>query len=190
MFAEILVSRQPPLSVRRRGRQKRLLGGHQIGQREHAQELGRVLLEAAVAHFAVMKAILDDVGGMLDPGPHPRFGLLFGRYQTAQPWRQRFDNLALDRDIPGQRAVRQFRSFRRPGIVGIGKNRLLLAVQQRRRLVDVGLIGGDLGERVHQPEAVCTRDEPSARNTPDCPSSGAFRDRAPSPCSWSRTERK
>jgi hypothetical protein len=69
-------------------------------------------------NFAVMKAILDDVEGMLDPGPHLRFGLLLGRCQIAQPWRQRVDDLALDRDIPGQRAIRQFRSFRCPGITG------------------------------------------------------------------------
>jgi IS5 family transposase len=56
---------------RRRGRQKRLLGDHQIGQREQAVDLSRVLVEAAVAHFAVMKAILDDVEGMLDPGLLP-----------------------------------------------------------------------------------------------------------------------
>src|SRR6266571_9233896 len=51
----------------------------------------------------------------------------------------------------GDIAVGMFRPLVRPGIAGIGEDSLLPAMQQGRRLVDVGFVGGGTGDRVHHP---------------------------------------
>ena len=62
-----------------------------------------------------------------------------------------FDDAALDCDVPRDIAVGMFGPLVGPGIAGIGEDRLLPPVQHRRHLVDVSLVGGRAGERVHHP---------------------------------------
>ena len=47
--------------------------------------------------------------------------------------------------------VFKFRPLIGPGIAGIGEDSLLLAVQERRRLIDIGFVGGGADEGVHHP---------------------------------------
>src|SRR3954447_15899630 len=68
-----------------------------------------------------------------------------------QVFGQGFDDAPLDRDVPGDIAVLKFWPLVRPGIAGIGEDSLLPAVQQGRRLVDVGFVGGGARDRVPLP---------------------------------------
>src|SRR3954454_17675258 len=88
-----------PLLPTRSGEQ-RLFDDHQIGQGEQRMELCGVLLEAAIAQLLMAKAVLDDVEGMLDHGPHLRERPLDRLRQLAQRCRQSLDDAALDRDVP------------------------------------------------------------------------------------------
>src|SRR3954447_12116555 len=97
------------------------------------------------------KQVLDDVERVLDPGPHLRQRPLHRLGPIPQSFGQSFDDAPLDRDVPGDIAVLKFEPLVRPGIAGIGEDRLLLAVQQGRRLVDVGFVGGGARDRVHHP---------------------------------------
>src|SRR3954465_8159194 len=105
------------------------------------------------------KQVLDDVERVLDPGPHLRQRALHRLGPIPQSFGQGFDDAPLDRDVPGDIAVLKFEPLVRPGIAGIGEDRLLLAVQQGRRLVDVGLLAA-------VPTTVCTT--PEATSTPIC----------------------
>jgi hypothetical protein len=53
-------------------REQRLLHDRQIGQGEQGVELRGVLGQPAIAHPLMTKEVLDDVKGVLDPGPHLR----------------------------------------------------------------------------------------------------------------------
>src|SRR5215471_16641395 len=50
----------------------------QIGKRAGDDEAMGVLFEPAIAHLGKAKDPLDDPDGMLDLGPHPRFGAVLG----------------------------------------------------------------------------------------------------------------
>src|SRR3954449_1331040 len=110
-----------------------------------------VLREAAIAQLLMAEAVLDDVEGMLDHGAYLRERPLDRFGQFAQGLRQRLDDAALDGDVPGNIALLKFGPLVRPGVAGIAEDVFLFAVQQRRRLGDVGFIGGGPDHRVHQP---------------------------------------
>src|SRR3954468_669967 len=97
------------------------------------------------------KHVLDDVERVLDPGPHLRQRALHRLGPIPQSFGQGFDDAPLDRDVPGDIAVLKFWPLVRPGIAGIREDSLLPAVQQGRRLVDVGFVGGGARDRVHHP---------------------------------------
>src|SRR5207253_9860815 len=102
------------------------------------------------------KQVLDDVERVLDPGPHLRQRALHRLGPIPQVFRQCLDDAALDRDVPVDIAVLKFGPLVRPGIAGIGEDSLLPAVQQGRRLVDVGFVGGGARDRVHHPRGDIT----------------------------------
>jgi hypothetical protein len=135
-------------SSRLGGREQRLLDDHQIGEGEQGVELCSVLGQPAIAQLLMAEEVLDNVKGVLDPGPHLRQRPLFRLGQIAQRFWQGLDDAALDGDVPRHRALGVFGAPGRPGVAGIGEDRFLLAVQDYRHLVDVGLVGGGAGERV------------------------------------------
>src|SRR4051812_15992392 len=94
--------------------------------------------------------ILDDVEGVLDPGPHLRQRSLDRFCQIPQAFWQCFDDAALDRDVPADVAVLMFGPLVSSGIAGIGEDILLRAVQHRRHLVDIGFVGGG-ALKLHRP---------------------------------------
>src|SRR3954464_15243757 len=108
-------------------------------------------MQAAIAQLLMAEAVLDDVEGMLDHGAYLRERSLHRLRQLPQGFRERLDDAALDRDVPGYIAILKFRPLVRPGVAGIAEDVFLFAVQQRRRLGDVGFIGGGALDRVHQP---------------------------------------
>ena len=114
-------------------------------------QLRGVLGQAAVAQLFMPEQVLDDVEGVLDPGADLRQRSLDRLRQVPQGFRQRLDDAALDRDIPGHLAVLMFRPPVRSAIAGIGEYRRLAAVQHRRHLIDIGFVGGGSGERVPHP---------------------------------------
>jgi hypothetical protein len=54
--------------------------------------------------------------------------------------------------------VGEFRPLVRPGIAGVGEKICLLAVQERCGLIDVGVVGGGTGERVHHAQGHVSAD--------------------------------
>jgi len=92
-------------------------------------QLRGVLEEAAIAQLLMAKQVLDDVERVLDPGPHLRQRALHRLGPIPQGFGQCLDDAALDRDVPVEIPVLKFRPLGRPGIAGIGEDRLLLAVQ-------------------------------------------------------------
>ncbi len=75
------------------------LDDHQVGQGEQGMQLRGVLGQAAIAQLFVAEQVLDDVEGVLDPGPHLRQRSLDRLRQIPQGFRQCFDDAALDRDV-------------------------------------------------------------------------------------------
>src|SRR4051812_29712695 len=108
-------------------------------------------MQAAIAQLLMAEAVLDDVEGMLDHGAYLRERSLHRLRQLPPGFRERLDDAALDRDVPGYIAILKFRPLVRPGVAGIAEDVFLLSVQQRRRLGDVGFVGGGALDRVHQP---------------------------------------
>src|SRR4029434_1901189 len=108
-----------------------LLDDHQIGQSEQGAQLRGVLEKAAITQPLMPEQVLDDVEWMLDPGPYLRQRPLDRLGPIPQSFGQRFDDAALDGDVPVDIAVRKFWPLLRSGVAGIGKDRLLLAVQDR-----------------------------------------------------------
>src|SRR3954470_24351970 len=117
---------------------ERLLDDHQICQGEQRVELCGVLVQAAIAQLLMAEAVLDNVEGMLDHGAHLSERPLHWLRQLPQGFRERLDDAALDRDVPEYIAILKFRPLVRPGVAGIAKDLLLLSVQQRRRLGNIG----------------------------------------------------
>src|SRR4051795_2004295 len=113
-------------------------------------QLRRVLVEAAIAQLLMAEAVLDDVEGVLDDGAHLRERPLDRLCQLPQCFRQGFDDAALDRDVPADVAILKFRPLVRPGVAGIAEDIFLLSMQQRRRLGNVGFIGGSAHHRMDQ----------------------------------------
>src|SRR3954471_6830051 len=96
------------------------------------------------------EAVLDDVEGVLDDGAHLRERPLDRLCQLPQCFRQGFDDAALERDVPADVAILKFRPLVRPGVAGIAEDIFLLSMQQRRRLGNVGFIGGSAHHRMDQ----------------------------------------
>src|SRR3954452_11897887 len=97
------------------------------------------------------KQVLDDVERVLDPGPRLRQRALHRLGPIPQVFGQCLDDAALDRDVPVDIAVLKFGPLVHSGVAGIGEDSLLPTVQQGRRLVDVGFVGGGARDRVHHP---------------------------------------
>lgn len=72
--------------------------------------------------------VLGDGERVLDPGPYLRQRPL-DRLGAIPQFGQRFDDAALDRDVSVDIAVLKFWPLLRPGVAGIGEDRLLPAVQ-------------------------------------------------------------
>jgi hypothetical protein len=69
---------------------------HQVRQGEQGMQLGGVLGQATIRQLLMAEAVLDDVKGMLDPGPHLRQRPLDWFRQIPQAFRQCLDDAALD----------------------------------------------------------------------------------------------
>jgi hypothetical protein len=98
-------ARQPPGVSNLRWCEQSFLDDHQVGEGEQGVQLRGVLGQPAVTQLAVPEQVLDQVEGMLDPGPHLRQRPLHRLRQVLQGFRQGFDDAALDRDVPGDLAV-------------------------------------------------------------------------------------
>src|SRR3954467_336979 len=113
-------------------------------------QLRCVLVETAIAQLLMVEAVLDNVKGMLDHGAHLRERPLDRFRQLPQGLRQRFDDAALDSNVPGDVTLLKFRPFVSSGIASIAEEVFLLAMQQRRCLSNVGFVGGGALDCVHQ----------------------------------------
>ena len=140
-------------------REQGFLDDHQVGQGEQGTQLRGFFGQAAVAQLSVAELILDDMERVLDPGPHLRHRPLHRRRAIPQPFGQRLDDAALDRDVPGDIAIIEFGPFVYPGIAGISEDIRFPAVQQGRCLIDVGSWSA-------VPTTVCTT--PERPSTPIC----------------------
>ena len=98
-------------------------------RRAEGAQLRGVLGQAAIAQLLMAEQILDDVERVLDPGPHLRQRAFHSLRPIPQSFGQRFDDAALDRDVPVDIAVLKFGPLVRSGVAGVGEDRLLLAVQ-------------------------------------------------------------
>src|ERR1700756_2531683 len=87
-------------SSRLGGREQRLLDNRQIGEGEQGVELCSVLGQPAIAQLLMAKQVLDDVKGVLDPGPHLRQRPLRRLGEIPQRFWQRLDDAALDGNVP------------------------------------------------------------------------------------------
>lgn len=129
-------------------RQQGLLGDYQVRQREQGVQVCRVLGQTTVADFAMTEPILEDMERMLDARAKLRFESLGAARQFLdRAFRHGLELPPLHGNVPPHRLVLERLALVCADVAGIGKYRLLLAMQQVFGLAHIRDVGGgpDMG---------------------------------------------
>jgi hypothetical protein len=116
-------------------------GEHEVGQPEEDVQLVLVLGQAPIPRLPVAEEVLHDVKGVFDEGPHLGLGFLQCLESLLlRAFGHRFDRASFAGDLPVDLPFQGHNLFAlvHAHVAGVGVDLRLLAVQQRRRLADVG----------------------------------------------------